>query len=106
MTDFQDLFLGLRQIVRLPEALLFQEMPVPSQRGVIDQALRCRVGNLDPLQVKKDQMLVDGGALFARLGEQGSVTGFVGLGGVDQAGENSRPVHLFRKTFEFLEGCK
>ena len=100
----EDLLLRLAQVVRLPDAFDFQEMAILGQIAMMDERLGHVVGKLNPLQVEEDQMLVDGGPLFARAREQGPMTRVLRLGCVQQAGVDGGFVHQFRQAFQLAHG--
>ncbi len=64
------------------------------------------VGQLHPFQVEEDEVLVDRGALLARVGQERTVLGVVRLGRVQQAGVDRRPVHLLVETFQLRQGAQ
>jgi hypothetical protein len=79
-------------------------MAVAGQRRLGEQAAGDVVGDLDPFEVEEDQVLVDGGALLARAGQQGAVPWIVGLGGVYQAGVDNRSIHLLVQPLQLADG--
>ena len=92
--------------MRTPGAFLFEIVTVFAKQRRIDDGAGRLVGQLDPLQIEENQVLVDGGALFARPAEQGAMPRIIGLGRVHQAGVDGRLVHLLGKTFQLRDGGK
>ena len=68
------------------------------------QLLGALVVDLDPLQVKEDQVLVDGGAAFLGEGDEAAVGGLVGLAGVEQVGVDGRVVHGLVDVLQLGDG--